>query len=162
MRFNFKTKGFALVLITGVAALGVSLSSGVPSVSASSATTGKIQATKDCRGTQNGAAGDYCTLTNSTLPEIRNGSRITYNQAAGIPAGMLDSNVVLDAGYGDRAFGRCTFDFSNLTGLCTFSDGTGQFAGFSARIDVSPDATTPGVFHLDGTYKFSPEVQNRN
>lgn len=160
MRFN--VKNFALVLIAGAAAFGVSLSRGVLSVSASSARTGELHATKDCRGTQNGAAGDYCTITYSSLAEIKYGSRITYNQAAGIPAGMLDSMVVLDAGYGDRALGRCTFDFSNYTALCTFSDGTGQFAGFSARINVSPDTTTPGVFHLDGTYQFSPEVQNRD
>ena len=40
-----------------------------------------------------------------------------------IPAGMLDSNVVLDAGNGNRAVGRCTLDLVTGLGLCTFSDG---------------------------------------
>lgn len=155
MRFKIKTTSFALVLITGVAALGVSLSTGVPSVSASSARAGELHATKEC-STYNGTAGSYCTITYSSLPEIRYHSTVTYDQAAGIPAGMLDSNVVLDAGNGDRALGRCTVDLSSYRGLCTFSDGTGQFAGFSARVNVTLDGST-GLFHWDGTYKFSPE-----
>ncbi len=49
---------------------------------------------------------------------------------------FLDSNVVLDAVTGNRAVGRCTLDFQTFLGLCTFSDGTGKFAGFEARVDV--------------------------
>jgi hypothetical protein len=160
MRFNVKTTSYALLLITGVAALGVSLSTGVPSVSASSARTGKLHATKACPQ-YDGTAGSYCTIKYSSIPEIKYDSTVTYNQAAGIPAGMLDSNVVLDAGNGDRALGRCTVDLQTYLGLCTFSDGTGQFAGFSARVNVSFD-TRDGLFHWDGTYQFSQEVQNRN
>lgn len=37
----------------------------------------------------------------------------------------------------EQAFGRCSLDLSNGAGLCTFSDGTGQFAGFQARINVT-------------------------
>ena len=82
-------------------------------------------------------AGSFCTITSSNLSRILVGSTIVYDQAAGIPAGMLDSNVVLDAGNGNRAVGRCTLDFSTGLGLCTFSDGTGRFAGFQARVEVS-------------------------
>jgi hypothetical protein len=60
------------------------------------------------------------------------GSRIYYDQPAGIPDGMLDSNVILDAGDGNRAIGRCTRNALTGLGLCTFSDGTGRFSGFSA------------------------------
>jgi hypothetical protein len=70
---------------------------------------------------------------------------------------MLDSNVVLEAATGDSAVGRCTLDLSTTLGLCTFSDGTGHFAGFSARVDVSPFPPPDGVdIHWDGTYSFDP------
>ena len=74
---------------------------------------------------------------------------------AGIPAFGLDSNVVLDAGNGNRAMGRCTLDATTGTGLCTFGDGTGQFAGFHARVDVS--YLGGADFAWDGTYSFSPD-----
>jgi hypothetical protein len=67
---------------------------------------------------------------------------------------VLDSNVVLDAGSGNRAVGRCTLDLGTGLGLCTFSDGIGQFAGFRARVDVTPP--TDGLhWHWNGTYSFS-------
>lgn len=72
--------------------------------------------------------------------EIKVGSRVYYDQTAGIPAGLLDSIVVLDAGNGNRAVGRCNLDLTTARGLCTFSDGTGRFAGVKARVEVSPPA----------------------
>jgi hypothetical protein len=84
------------------------------------------------------------------------GAKVIYDQAAGIPAGVLDSNVVLDAGGGSRAVGRCTLDLTTGLGLCAFSDGTGGLAGFHARADVTPP--TDGVnWHWEGTYGFSEE-----
>ena len=68
------------------------------------------------------------------------------------PAGMLDSNVVLDAGDGDRAVGRCTLDATTGLGLCTFSDGTGRFAGFNARVDVAGDGIN---WRWEGSYSLS-------
>jgi hypothetical protein len=68
---------------------------------------------------------------------------------------MLDSNVVLDAGNGDRAVGRCTLDLVSGLGLCTFSDGTGRLAGFHARVDVS--ALGGKQWAWDGTYRFRSE-----
>jgi len=109
--------------------------------------------TKEC-SEYFGAAGDWCTVTVSNLRRLPVGSRILYSQAMGVPAGLLDSNVVLDAGDGNRAVGRCTLDLATGLGLCTFSDGTGQLAGFQARLDV----TCPGdgiVCDLDGTYSFN-------
>jgi hypothetical protein len=115
-----------------------------------------LHVTKEC--SQNtGAAGSFCTITSSNLPEIVVGSLVRYDQALGIPAGMLDSNVILDAGGGNRAIGRCTLDLSNGLGLCTFSDGTGDFAGFHARVKVSPP--TDGLhWHWEGTYSFDPDI----
>jgi hypothetical protein len=158
MRLNVKNISFALVPFVSVAALALSLSKGVTSASASNAQNGQLHVTKQCSQPQyTGAAGQFCTITSSNLDEIKVGSRVYYDQNANIPAGMLDSNVVLDAGQGNRAVGRCTLDLVTGVGLCTFSDGIGQFAGFQARVDVSPPtATDPINWHWDGTYSFRP------
>jgi hypothetical protein len=146
----------ASVVIAGFVALTLALNTGVASVSASERNrrNGQLHATKEC-SKYTGAAGSFCTITSSSLPEIKVGSKVLYDQAAGVPTGMLDSNVVLDAGNGDKAVGRCTLDFATGLGLCTFSDGTGRFTGFHARVDVShlggPD------WAWDGTYGFRPE-----
>jgi hypothetical protein len=85
------------------------------------------------------------------------GSKIFYGQAAGTPPGFLDSDIILDSGTGNRALGHCTFDLGTNRGLCTFSDGTGQFTGFRARLDVSLASGSTSSYRLDGTYSFSPE-----
>jgi len=115
----------------------------------------RLRVTKEC--TQyTGASGSFCTITGSNVPQILVGSTVTYDQAAGVPAGMLDSNVILDAGGGNRAIGRCTLDLTTGLGLCTFSDGTGTFAGFHARIKVSPPADGKN-WHWDGVYGFGED-----
>lgn len=155
MKFKVMTRIFALVLVAGFVALTLSLSTGAASVSASSAKKGDLHVTKEC-SEYTGAAGSFCTITSSNLAAIEVGSKVFYHQAAGISPGLLDSDVLLDAGTGNRAVGHCTLDFATGLGLCTFSDGTGQFTGFHARVDVSPP--TDGVnWHWDGTYSFSPE-----
>ena len=117
---------------------------------------GDLHVTKNC-SEFTGAAGSFCTITSSNLAVIKVGSKVFYDQAAGIPPNMLDSNVVLVAGTGDWAVGRCTLDLSTALGLCTFSNGTGDFAGFSARVDVSPVSPPDGVdIQWDGTYSFDP------
>jgi hypothetical protein len=114
-----------------------------------------LHVTKEC-SKFTGAAGSFCTITSSNLPEIVVGSSVNYDQAAGIPAGMLDSNVVLDAGGGNRAIGRCTLDLTTGLGLCSFTDGTGDLAGFHARVKVSPP--TDGLhWHWEGTYSFDSD-----
>jgi hypothetical protein len=106
-------------------------------------------------------AGGTCKIVSSNLPEIPAGSLVHYTQAFGIlnPA-WLDSNVVLDAGHGNKAVGRCTVDFSittpGLSGLCTFSDGTGNLAGFTARVIFSTIPTPPADYTWDGHYSFRP------
>jgi hypothetical protein len=141
MRFKILTTIGALALITG----------GAP-VSASSERSGELHVTKEC-SQYTGLAGSFCTFTKSNLAAIKVGSKVFYDQADGIPTGMLDSNVVVDSGGGNRAVGRCTLDDATNLGLCTFSDGTGQFAGFHARVKV--DCTS--VCRWDGTYRFSSE-----
>ncbi len=117
----------------------------------------ELHVTKDCSA-YTGAAGAYCTITSSNLAAIKVGSKVYYDQAAGVPPGLLDSDVVLDAGNGNRAFGHCTVDSNTDLGLCTYSSGTGQLAGFRARLDVSPVAGAAYNYHWDGTYSFSLEA----
>ena len=136
-------------LILGGLCLGaLVLSTGATPVSGASERGRKLHITKEC-SEYTGAAGDWCTVTVSNVGRLPVGTRVLYSQAAGVPAGLLDSNVVLDAGNGNRAVGRCTLDLATGLGLCTFSDGTGQLAGFEARVNV----TCPGgPCDWDGTY----------
>src|ERR1700674_4787248 len=154
MRFKTMTTTFALVLmlVAGFVALTLALGTGVASVSESSERNRQLHVTKEC-SKYTAAPGSFCTITSSSLAEIKVGSKVFYDQAAGIPSGLLDSNVVLDAGNGDRALGRCTLDLTTFLGLCTFSDGIGQLTGFHARVDVD---CTSGC-RWGGTYSFNPE-----
>ena len=148
----------AFVLAAGIAVLVHSLSSGAAHVSASGAQNGQIHIVKDC-SSYNRMAGGTCMIVSSNIPDIiPTGSLVHYVQAFGIlePA-WLDSNVVVDAGNGNKAVGRCTVDFSLSTpGVCLFLDGTGQLAGFTGRVDVSTVPTPPADFTWDGTYSFNP------
>ncbi len=139
-----------VVVACACAALTLVLSGGVASVSASSERTRDLHVTKEC-SEHTGAAGDFWTITSSNVRRIPVGTRVFYDQAPGTPTGLLDSNVVLDAGNGNRAVGRCTLDLVTNLGLCTFSDGLGNLAGFHARVDV--DCTSE--CRWDGTYGFA-------
>lgn len=147
-----------LVLVTGFAVLIHSLGTGAARVSASEARNGQIHIVKDC-SSYNRMAGGTCMIVTSNIPDIiPTGSLVHYTQAFGIlePA-WLDSNIVVDAGNGNKAVGRCTVDFSISTpGVCLFFDGTGQLAGFTGRVDVSTVATPPADYTWDGTYSFNP------
>ena len=79
-----------------------------------------------------------------------------YDQAAGVPEGMLDSNVILDAGHGNRAVGRCTLDAATFLVVCKFSAGTVKLAGFHATVYIS---FRDGQFAWDGSYRFSTPFQ---
>jgi hypothetical protein len=141
------------VAVASLGALGVLLSIGAVRVSADSERNGVLHVTKSC-SQYTGAAGSYCTITSSNIPEIKIGAKVYYSQAFGILPGLLDSPVVLDVGTGDWAVGRCTLDASTARGLCTFSDGTGQLTGFRARINVTPFPNFID-YHWDGTYGFT-------
>jgi hypothetical protein len=138
-----------LVLVAGFVAMTVT---GTPA-SASSRRQRSLHVTKECSA-YTGAAGSFCTITASNLPAIAVGSRVFYFQPPIPSTGLLDSSVVLDAGNGNRAIGHCTLDLVTNIALCTFSDGTGDFRGFHARVDGSGSYAE---FHWDGTYNFERE-----
>ena len=56
---------------------------------------------------------------------------------------------------GNRAVGRCTLDLATGLALCLFFDGTGELAGFHARIDGTPGVAPDLLYHWDGTYGFA-------
>jgi hypothetical protein len=140
-------KGFIVLTAALAAATGV----GVASVSASSPRSGALEATKEC-SENTGAADSFCTFTSSNLKALPAGSRIVYLSPAG--ATSLDSDVVLEARPGNRAFGHCLLVFAHLPGECTFHGGTGQFTWFQADVVVS---TLDGInWRWEGSYSFSP------
>jgi hypothetical protein len=140
------------MLAAGLAVVTLVLSSGMAPLSASSQEERPLHVTKEC-SQYTGVAGSFCTITSSNLAQIKVGSKVFYDQAVGVPAGLLDSNVILDAGDGNRAVGRCTLDLTTGLGLCTFSDGMGDLAGFHARVSVDCTSTC----RWDGTYTFGSE-----
>jgi hypothetical protein len=127
MKFKSLTTIFApaIALIAGVEALTLSLGTGVASASSDSARNGELHLIKDCSA-YIGAPGSSCTFISSNLAEIPVGSKIYVDQAAGIPTGFLDSDVMINVATGDWAVGHCTLDLTTHLGLCRFSDGTGN------------------------------------
>ncbi|HKE26918.1 MAG TPA: hypothetical protein VKB88_31410 [Bryobacteraceae bacterium] len=157
------TKLLGSLTVTGLAAVALVCTMGGRRASASSGQSGQLHIVKDCSAYTR-LAGGFCTIVTSNLAEIPKGSVVHYTQAFGIlNPGWLDSNVVLDAGNGNKAAGRCTVDFTIATpGVCTFQDGTGQLAGFTARVAVGTTPTPPAEFTWDGTYSFQNPGQNQN
>jgi len=99
--------------------------------------------------------GSFCTIASSDLAAIPTGSKVFYSQPPITSIGLLDSNIVLDAGQGNRGVGRCTLDWASHVGLCTISDGIGKLAGLQARVDVSGALGDPLKFDWRGTYNFT-------
>ena len=81
-----------------------------------------IVSTKDC-STYTGMAGAFCTIATSNIPEIKLGAKVYYLLSANIVTGLLETDVVLDAGSGNRALGHWTVDLSVFTGLCSLTMG---------------------------------------
>ena len=156
MRFKPMTTIFALalILVAGFVALTLALSTGAATASAQSERSGVLHVTKNCLAS-NGAPGSSCTIRSSNLAAIKVGSQVFYDYpiVLATPTGLFDSNVVLNVGPGDWAVGRCTLDNTTNLGLCTFTDGNGPLAGFTARVNVS---STDGVnYQWNGTYRFT-------
>jgi hypothetical protein len=139
-----------LVLVAAVA-----LILPLTAVSATSKRSGVLHVTKNCRD-YTGAAGSFCTITTSNLNAIKPGTKVVYASAAGVPtAGLLNSDLVLDGPGNNTAYGHVVLHLSTMTGVVTFSGGTGEFSHFHA----GPIAVACPVFpdcSWDGPYGFSP------
>jgi hypothetical protein len=113
--------------------------------------SGELHVTKEC-SQYFGNAGEFCTITGSNLNAIRAGMKVIYTSAAG--ATGLDSDLVLAGRGHNNAYGHVTLNLQTATGVVTFSGGTGRFRGFHARVAVT--VSNDGVWHWDGTYRFTP------
>ena len=138
-----------LALVLAIAAGGIV-------ATASSATptprSGAVHVTKEC-SQYNGQAGSFCTITSADLKAIDVGSKVIYAEPAG--AAGLDSDLVLYTGPGNSAFGHVILSFATLSGVVTFSGGTGKFRGFEANVTVTYNPNT-NLWYWDGTYSFNP------
>jgi hypothetical protein len=115
---------------------------------------------KEC-SENTGLPGAFCTITYSNFVAIPVGSKVFYDQTGNTVPGVFDSDVVLDAGNSNRAVGRCTLDGVTAVGICTFSDGIGELAGFHARVDVTPATADLVNYDWRGTYSFT-ETSNQH
>ena len=144
-------KKLLLAIATVVTAAGV-----VTGVGSADTTprSGALHVTKEC-SRYDFRAGDHCTITSSNIPQIKVGSRVVYASAANLAAGVLDSDLVVDGPGNNNAFVHVVLDLSNLTGVVTFSGGTGVFRHFHAgpltvACPAFPDCSWAGP------YGFSP------
>ena len=115
-----------------------------------------IHLVKDC-SEFNGEVPSHCTISGSDYAPIPVGATVSYLGPLLINPHFMSSNVLLDDGRGSTATGYCMFDArpSEQRGLCTFWDGSGALAAFTAIFVVTIDAT--GQWHLDGeSYGTSP------
>jgi len=115
-----------------------------------------IHLVKDCSDFT-GEIPSYCTISGSDYAPIHVGAKVNYLGPLLIDPHFLSSNVLLDDDRGNTATGYCMFDArpAEQRGLCTFWDGSGALAGFTAIFVVTIDAR--GQWHLDGeSYGTSP------
>jgi len=116
---------------------------------------GPLHIEKNCSGFA-GEAGGFCTITSSNVTMIQPGSRVIYLAAAEWP--VLDTDIVLDAGLGNIAFGHVVLDLGNGTGTVTFKGGTGEFRHFHAKAAVSVIGDpSDSNWAWDGTYHFNED-----
>ena len=108
-----------------------------------------IHLVKDC-SMFTGEIPSHCLITSSDFAPIPIGTEVRYLGPQLTNPHFLSSNVVIDDDHGSTATGFCSFDPrpSEARGLCTFWEGTGALAGFTAIFIVTIDTT--GVWHLDG------------
>jgi hypothetical protein len=150
-RFELKAIVGLLLVLVATGAFAVASSAG----NTTSARSGALHVTKNCVDYNPLVAGSFCTITSSNLNAIKAGSRVVYASAADLTAGVLDSDLVIDGPGNNNAFGHVVLDFSTLSGVVTFSGGTGEFTHFHA----GPIAVAcPGFpdCSWDGPYSFSP------
>jgi hypothetical protein len=116
--------------------------------------SGRLHVEKEC-SKYFGRAGDFCTITFSSLKEIKVGSRVIYEKAAGAD-GILETDVRLVPPRRGKniAFGHCSVDLNHIDGTrgCVWSGGTGKFKRFQATVALT--VVGGGVLAWDGRYSF--------
>ena len=121
---------------------------------ADSPRAGTFHAHKNC-DQYSGLAGGFCTLTESTLKQIPDGTKVVYASAATPTALSSDLMLVPPKPGNNVAFGHVELNRVTRTGTLTFSGGTGKFQHFSASVTIL--FLSPRNWAWDGTYSFSPQ-----
>ena len=138
-------------IAAAAAACGVAAGVGLACTSPRS---GVLHATKEC-SQYTFEAGSFCTITSSSIPQIKVGSRVVYASAPNFGAGVLDSDLVIDGPGNNNAFGHVVLNLATLSGVVTFSGGTGEFRHFSAGPLAVACPAYPSC-SWDGPYSFDP------
>jgi len=142
----------SFILLVAIAVAGVVAGGGSAQAAPRS---GALHVTKEC-SRYDGQAGSFCTITSSSIPQIRPGSRVVYAAAAGDPTpGVLDGDLVIDGPGNNDAFGHVVLDLSTLSGVVTLSGGTGEFRHFRAGPLAVACPTFPDC-SWNGPYSFGP------
>ena len=145
-----KTKAIVGLLLAIVTAGAFAVASSAENARSTSR-SGELHVTKECDG-YSGLAGQHCTITSSSLPAIKPGSKVIYASAADPSSGQLNSDLIIDGPGNNNAYGHVVLDLATFTGTVTLSGGTGKFRRFHARVAVTP-LGWPN-FAWDGTYTF--------
>jgi hypothetical protein len=162
----------AVVVALSLASLATQASAQTPNQNGQGTTTAQL--VKDCseQVADNYGAWSYCTVTSSNISQIPPNSSAVYYTSSTILAapfvpglGLVDSNVVLvagDAGDGNLATGRCTYDYQSPTnvGYCQYTGGIGDLAGFTASLVVTP--LGDNKYSLTGPYQFKRASGQQN
>ena len=109
--------------------------------------SGDLHVIKEC-SEYAGLPGQFCTITSSNLEEIVVGARVIYAEAPG--ESSLDTDVTLDAGFGNTAAGHVVLDLASDKGTVTFR-------AVPVRLPDSGErrfTDAGGKLHWDGTYSF--------
>jgi hypothetical protein len=145
----------SLGMLVAVVATAVFAAASSAGNAASAPRGGDLHVTKECTH-YSGAAGSFCTITASNVAAIKVGSRVVYASAVGDPTpGVLNSDLVIDGPGTNTAFGHVVLDLATLSGVVTFSGGTGEFAHFHAGPLAVACPAYP-VCSWTGPYGFSP------
>ena len=112
---------------------------------------GTFHAHKNC-SQYSGLSGGFCTLTESTLGQIPDGTKVVYASPPTPTAVSSDVMLVLPTPGNNVAYGHVELNRVTRVGTATFSGGTGKFQHFSASVAIT--WVSPGNWSLDGTYSF--------
>ncbi|MGZ3485160.1 MAG: hypothetical protein ACXU96_16375, partial [Gemmatimonadaceae bacterium] len=94
---------------------------------------GTFHAHKNCEQ-YSGLPGGFCLLTESTLKQIPDGTKVVYASSPTPTALSSDVMLVLPNPGNNVAFGHVELNRVTRTGTATFSGGTGKFQHFSASV----------------------------
>jgi hypothetical protein len=110
--------------------------------------SGTLHVVKEC-SEYTGAAGAFCTITESNLGSLPAGSKVVYADAA-LPDNGLDTDIEITTPGGDMVRGHVVLDGKTETGTVVLSGGTGALAALTADLKVAPMEAPK--YSWDGAY----------